>query len=286
MAADVAVAQVHPALRPLVARIEGYHIEGAPPGVHIGMPSRFLTLILALDEPLAVSWPPTTRGQRAPVIARAMISGLHAHPALIHHNGRQFGIQVGLTPTGARRLLGLPAAEIYEVSAHLDDVVGPAVRHLVDECAQRATWSARLDLLQRRLLELAGTSEGVAGPRPEVAWAWRRLSRCAGASSIAQLAHEVGWSTRHLGARFRAEYGLSPKTAARLMRFERSHRLIQRQVAQGALSLAAVAAECGFADQSHLDRDWVQFAGRSPTTWMREDGIAFVQDSGRAQAAR
>ena len=43
--------------------------------------------------------------------------------------------------------------------------------------------------------------------------------------------------------------------------------------------LATVAAECGYADQSHLTRDWRQFAGTTPSAWIAGE-LPFVQDTG------
>jgi len=57
-------------------------------------------------------------------------------------------------------------------------------------------------------------------PSPEVGRAWERLVATGGAVSIGQLAKEVGWSHKHLIARFTRQVGLRPKTAARLIRFD------------------------------------------------------------------
>src|SRR5687768_8357474 len=61
-----------------------------------------------------------------------------------------------------------------------------------------------------------------AGPRPspEVGRAWERLVASAGTVPIGQLAAEVGWSHKHLIARFLQQVGVRPKTADRLLRFD------------------------------------------------------------------
>jgi AraC-like DNA-binding protein len=95
--------------------------------------------------------------------------------------------------------------------------------------------------------------------------AWERLVATGGAVPIAQLADEVGWSHRHLIARFRQQIGLRPKTAARLVRFERVlGRLDERQ----RLDWGLVARETGYADQAHLIRDFHQFTGTTPTAYV------------------
>ncbi|WP_432000735.1 hypothetical protein [Streptomyces sioyaensis] len=81
-----------------------------PPGRHRGLPSPRLTLIFTLDEPLTLAGHPDPA--QAPGTYSALLGGLHTRPALITHEGRQSGVQLGLHPLGARALLGLPAGEL------------------------------------------------------------------------------------------------------------------------------------------------------------------------------
>jgi len=106
------------------------------------------------------------------------------------------------------------------------------------------------------------------GPVPELGWAWRRLSASHGQVGVATLAKEVGWSRRHLGERFRHEFGLTPKVAGRVMRFEVAHRLLRAPHRPG---LAEVAARAGFYDQAHLHREWRELAGCTPSRWIAEE---------------
>jgi transcriptional regulator GlxA family with amidase domain len=96
------------------------------------------------------------------------------------------------------------------------------------------------------------------------------------------LAGEVGWSRRHLTDRFTAEYGLGPKAMARVLRFERARWMIVRAAFP---SLAAVAAECGYADQAHMTREWQALAGASPTAWLAAEQLPFVQDDDMVDGA-
>ena len=110
----------------------------------------------------------------------------------------------------------------------------------------------------------------------EVSYAWRQLLRTGGTAAVRTLAAETGWSDRHLRARFRAETGLAPKAAARVIRFDRARRALQRRAATGGpLGLADLAASCGYFDQAHLDRDFGLIAGCSPTRWLAEESRNF-----------
>jgi transcriptional regulator GlxA family with amidase domain len=114
-----------------------------------------------------------------------------------------------------------------------------------------------------------------SGPAPEVAEAWRLTTVSGGRLRVAEVAARVGWSDRHLEKRFRAETGLSPKEAARVVRFDRARRVLIART--GARDLAGLAADLGFADQAHLTREWRAFTGLSPTGWLAAE-FGFVQD--------
>lgn len=86
--------------------------------------------------------------------------------------------------------------------------------------------AARFAAPDELLLRAVGRSAGndrVPRPRPEVAEAWRLLVAARGRVQVGAVAAELGWSRRYLTERFRGEVGLSPKTFARVLRFEHAH---------------------------------------------------------------
>uniref|UniRef100_UPI0015EFF52D helix-turn-helix transcriptional regulator n=1 Tax=Pseudonocardia pini TaxID=2758030 RepID=UPI0015EFF52D len=136
----------------------------------------------------------------------------------------------------------------------------------VQRLAETPTWRSRFALLDAALLRLAAEARR-PDPRPEVVRAWHRLSETGGTLRISDLADEIGWSRRHLALRFRDETGLSPKSAARVIRFERACDLLR---AADRPALADTAAVCGYADQAHLARDFRDLAGLTATEWLAE----------------
>ena len=76
------------ALAPYVTSLVAYDVDLGAPGVHRGLPTTSLTFVLPLGEPLDVGWA-RRRGRRAQ--RWSTVSGLHAGPAAIHHDGRQRG---------------------------------------------------------------------------------------------------------------------------------------------------------------------------------------------------
>ncbi|MCI2417229.1 helix-turn-helix domain-containing protein [Saccharopolyspora sp. K220] len=261
---QVVTATPPPRLRSLITDCTGYRVRSAP-GVHHGLPSRSLTVVISLDD--AVDITPAAGPDQS---LTALAAGLHAQAVRINHGELQHGIQLGLTPLGARALLGLPAGELVDSSVDLDVVLGPAATELAERLRAATTWSDRFTCLNDALLRLAAPA---ALPSPELGWIWRRMAQTDGHLPITALAAEVGWSRQHLGVQFRREFGLSPKLLARVMRFERARRLLIAGVHR---SFADVATACGYADQAHFNRDWREFAGLSPSRWMAQD-LPFVQ---------
>ena len=285
-----------PRLRPFVSEYEGYRQEGMPPGRHRGLPSPELTFIVTLDDPLAIDAHPDP-GQPAGSYD-TLLGGLHTSPALVSHQGRWSGVQLGLTPLGARTLLGLPAGELANWDAEAIDVIGGFATQLRELVVAQPTWTGRFAVIDRLLERRAAEADAdrPAVVRPEVDYAWRRLRETRGGVGVAELAAETGLSARRLGSLFRAEMGLAPKEAGRVFRFTHARRRIGQAAMGGGLSaggaggpggsggggttatLARLAAECGFYDQAHLAREFRALAGCPPSVWLAEE-FRFIQAS-------
>ena len=243
-------------LRGLLSWYSGYRQTGVPPARHRGLPSPYLTLIITLDDPLTVARHPDPGD--APGDYLTLAGGLHTTPAVITHPGRQSGLQLALSPLGARALLGRPAGELAGLDVDGSEVLGAAARELHERLREAPSWPARFALLDEILLARAELDHQVA---PDIAAAWRLLTRSGGTIRAGDLARRVGWSPRYLQRRLLEETGLTPKAAARVIRFDRARRSLQRQPG---LSLAALAADCGYYDQAHLAREFRGLAGLPP----------------------
>ncbi|MEE8602647.1 helix-turn-helix domain-containing protein [Euzebya tangerina] len=252
-----------PRLRPYVDQYVGYRVSGLQPGIHAGLPSRSLTMIVAFDEPLHVSSARTGSDR-----FWGMVAGLHDAPSSVHHHGSMHGIQLSLTPRGALALFDASPAELSSTHVHLGDIVPAIAQGLVDRLGSAPSWAERWVVLD----EVLGTmiDDSITIPDPLDA-AWTLLSETDGSARITDIADHVGWDRRRLSQRFRGMFGLTPKLAARVMRFERAQRLL---ASPRRPDLASVAAICGYADQAHMTREWNQFAGAPPATWLASEDVS------------
>jgi len=81
--------------------------------------------------------------------------------------------------------------------------------------------------------------------------------------SIGRWAAEMGLAPESVSRGFRRAYGVSP----RRYRLEARARRALKLIVDPGLGLAAIAQDCGFADQPHLTRTLSSMTGRTPGQW-------------------
>jgi AraC-like DNA-binding protein len=239
------------ALRPHVLGYLGYHERTPRPFRRLEVPSGEVHVILSFGPEV-----------RCPAPVRSFVAAPHSQHAVVDSDGEQHGVEMRLTPLGTHMLLGIPMYELADRVVPIEDVLGRAGAELPERLADAATWPERFALLDRLLTRRLAEARA---PSAEVEHSWFRLVQTNGGASVEALAEEVGWSRRHLFARFREHTGLPPKVFARILRFQRAATLM---AAPDGPSLCEIALDCGYYDQAHLNRDFRAFAGRTPTELM------------------
>ncbi|WP_150461831.1 helix-turn-helix transcriptional regulator [Nesterenkonia ebinurensis] len=254
-------------LPPGIADLMGYREEGVEPGVHVGVPSPYLTLIFTTDDGLEVGDDP---GLDSTTHAGVLLGGLHTRPAYIRQKEQQSGFHLSVHPLAARALFGAPTAELNRVAIDGAAVLGPGAERLRQQLGETADWGAAFQAVHRYLRSRPDSATGES-PRPEVVEGWRWMSRRRGSGTVAELAHHVGLGRRQLGELFRREVGMGPKSVNRLLRFQYAKGQVTRRAGINGEPLAEVAYTCGYADQSHMVRDFQQYIGLSPSQWLCQD---------------
>lgn len=253
----------------------GFQARELTPGVHRGLPSSSLTMVFSLDRPLrtAPTWQKWTSG----VLDSqwTVLGGLHTRSALIEQPGHWRGVQLALHPLASRRLFGVPASALPVDAWDARDLFGAPLDRTRERLAAAQSWEgvyhAILDFLLARL-------DQVQRPpvRAEVVETWRVLHRSRGRVRVGELSDHAGYSRRRLTEVFSAELGLTPKMAARIIRFDGARqdlgtRAGEAGCSRSGLDLAGLAAEHGYYDHAHLVRDFTDFSGLSPTGWLDKE---------------
>jgi AraC-like DNA-binding protein len=174
--------------------------------------------------------------------------------------GPAHSVGAQLRPGAAEALFGIPAKEFSERHVDLHDVCGLEASSVQARLAEALHLAARVDCfeawLMRRVPRIHAMHPAVAQALTEL-----RLHR-----AIADVARASGYSQKHFISLFRATVGITPKLYCRVLRFDR---MVERAAAEPALSLIELALEAGYSDQAHFSREFLTFAGVTPSEYRR-----------------
>jgi AraC-like DNA-binding protein len=244
-----------PHLRPyLVSNLEGWQQRRGGTARLREVPFPGVPLILNLGSSWHVGSGATPRLEQG---HDSFLAGLHTKPSFVEGSHAWTCIELRMTPLGAHRLLQWPMHELTNRTLELEELL-PRVSDLTGRLRETSSWEERFDLVEAFLMRRIGDA---APPSTAMDWSWDHLHASHGGASISGLANELGWSHRRLISRFREQLGLTPKVLARVIRFDRAVRLLGGSAPDG---LAAIAYECGYFDQAHMNRDFRELADTTP----------------------
>ncbi len=159
-------------------------------------------------------------------------------------------------------VLGLPMTDLTASATPLRELWAARARRAESRLAECATPAEARSVLEALVAERLRDVEPDRLPIEAA-----RALRAPGARTD-RVAAALGVSERGLRRHVRHEVGVGPKELQRVLRF---HRFLKRieGVAREHASLAGVAADVGYADQSHLGRECRRLSGASPGALVR-----------------
>jgi len=163
-----------------------------------------------------------------------------------------------LLPGAAALLFCAPADKLAGRHTPLVDLWGRSAVEARERLLEAAHPERQLDLFEALL---AARLPQVRGLHPAVAHA---LARFPTTGDVGAVVDETGYSHRRFVALFRGAVGLPPKLYCRVLRFQDALRLL---ATRPPLPLADVALAAGYSDQPHLNREFRELGGVSPSEY-------------------
>ena len=172
-------------------------------------------------------------------------------------------VGVAVRPGAAGAILGLPPSELAGQHVSMAALWGSRADRLHERLCEAAQPPAVFEVLE---LELLARLRQPLLIHPAVAHA---LGRAQGLRvRVDDVRRELDLSPRHFIDMFHRALGLTPGRYYRVARFARTLRALARN---GRRDLAGLAAGSGYADQSHLIREFREHAGMTPTQYCPVD---------------
>jgi AraC-like DNA-binding protein len=153
--------------------------------------------------------------------------------------------------------LGINGDGFRDTILPLEDLWGAPARFLLDQIAEQDSAEECASLLLQSIPQ--------PQPRTPVQRAIAWMEKHPGSVSLDWIARQASLSPRQFRRVCISQTGLSPKFLARVLRFRHAHSRLASESGQH----AGLAAECGYADQSHFIAEFQQFTGHTPSSYLR-----------------
>jgi AraC-like DNA-binding protein len=222
-------------------------------------------LIFNLGDPIH-----RIRGSETDVHDRTMLAGQITGAIRLRPQGRVALVGVRLHPWAMHAFLGVGAVEIRDDIIPLEIAVSRAVRDRLEVVSPDAAPSEFVGAMTEALARHVSHRPPPSAAAITVYRALRHMSHGGPTATVRSVAKSLGRSERQLQRVFEESVGLSPKLYLRMLRVQRALRLAEREPMR---SWGEVSARCGFYDQSHLTREFLQFAGCTPGMFDERAGI-------------
>ena len=224
------------------------------------LPSGTIELVVNLREDEIRIYDPS-HPDRFTRMSGAIVSGTYSRFFVIDPLQHASILGVHFRPGGAFPFLGAPAGELADTHVDVETLWGTSARELRERLCAAATPAERFSLMERALLSHLRNPPARHGAVPAALEAFGQMAE----ARVRDVAEHVGLSQRRFIQVFAAEVGLTPKLYSRVGRFQRARALARKT----APDWARIAVDCGYFDQSHLIRDFLEFSGLTPADYLR-----------------
>ena len=257
-----------PRSRPLAGVVEVlFHLEGYEPAHRFEriVPDGRIALVIELDgaERFVMDNASLRPLQRC---TGSWISGVHKAFITIGELPRSTELcAIRFRPGAALPIVQRPLVELNDRVLPGESVFGDRIMTLREGLIRASGSEAKLDLIESWLLERLDEK---LRPHPAVQECVSRLIANPMTSTLAEATSGTSVSRKHLVELFKHHVGPTPKTLHRILRFAS---IAQHVQTQEPVDWAAISAACGYADQSHLIKDFARFSGYKPREFLSQE---------------
>lgn len=253
-----------PELAPFVQFIWFYQGEATAAGRERTLPTGEMGLIVSLrSESMRVYDRDDLR--RYETRRGAIVLGASSQSGVIDRTAQADVAGVQFRMGGGFPFFGYPAGEFQDATVSLEDVWGRAARDLRERLLSAPDGPSRAALIEEALVAQARPIER----HPAVGYAVREFHRAPAPPSVLDVTAEVGLSPKRFIQLFREQVGLPPKLFGRVRRFQGA---VKSAFGRPDVDWAGIALDAGYYDQPHFVREFRDFSGMTPGSYLASQG--------------
>jgi AraC-like DNA-binding protein len=206
--------------------------------------------------------PTLDRTARDTCMRAALVGPQSRCRATLVAQGRIDELVVLFEPQGFYRLFRIPASLLTDRGVDIEAVLGPQIRWLYQRLGGAPNFEQRTAILDGFLLARLP----ICAPVDRFSKAFEALMSPTSRITVQDASRQAGISARQLERKSLTYTGLSPKSLARVARFERALRMRRA----GGTQWTTIAHELDYHDQMHLNHDFKLLAGDTPSGIMQQ----------------
>lgn len=196
---------------------------------------------------------------------RTIVAGQLSSSILIGPSGDTDLFGVRFHPYGAYRFLRVSMHELTDTIVDTADVLGNDESFLFDMIASASSVGARAAVFEKYFFDRIGNGPSSDMPTAAIT---TLIENSDGSIPIDELSRSTGWSTRKLERLFLEQIGISPKLFSRVSRFRSFLKAVETD---RKVPILDAVFNAGYYDQSHMTKDFRQFAGCSLMEYFRDE---------------
>ncbi len=193
----------------------------------------------------------------------AFLGGMHVEPVLFRMRGSSGIFGISCKPEALLTLFNQPIGELVDKCAELDTVLGKKTGDLVERIQATPSNEARVRIATEFFRHRVALHT-----RPDRFYfseAMHYIRLATGQHSVDDLCGKVFVGKRQLQRTFQENLGISPKTYGRIVRFKGAYDYVQTNPRA---TWTEISHHFGYSDQSHFIRDFREFTGENPTSFL------------------
>ncbi|GGD75582.1 AraC family transcriptional regulator [Emticicia aquatilis] len=175
-------------------------------------------------------------------------------------------IVVVFQPSGINQLLGIAAHQLRDKIIDIADIFGLNGLSLHEILLEQENLNAKLYTLNTFFRELA--KQALLANHALIQASLHFIIKTKGLTTIGDLVKHTGYTERHIERLFSEVIGLSPKKFGNIIKLHNFLKLLKSKSKE--TNITHFCYESGYADQSHLIKEFRKYTGITPTQYLND----------------
>jgi AraC-like DNA-binding protein len=199
----------------------------------------------------------------------AYVCGTVLQPKLVHNENKKYFFGVRFLPGNTFKFKDVNMSDFVEREISFLDVVRD--KELFEQITSSRDFNHQIHVFMSKYLKSYEDSLQKNNHKTLKRFMVSNIMETAGQVRVKELADTTGYSVRYINKMFSEEFGLSPKIFSKLMRFQyliSNLNELKKEVID--VNLTQLATELGYYDQSHMIKEFHEFANTTPGKYIHD----------------